>query len=255
VKTISIAILSAWFLTVLAAACASPAPPQPVNVTVQPAPVTVGPATTVIVQVPSAAAPAPTAASPVDAGAEGGRRRYGAAAVPGIGQPVTILDPTGSFAASVTDAGALVTTATLTGTVTVGSITGTVDAGATINAVAAGVQACTPTQFYAANAGVLVDAGSHYFYSGSCFNRGATAQYVQLQVTSTGPLPDAGPACLQWYIPASNSEIFLDPRSPGGVNMTQCAGLAPGAISFDVSGSTQFYVPDAGNVDCNFCWL
>lgn len=105
---------------------------------------------------------------------------------------------------------------------------------------------CTPVQVYGiVGAGVVKDAGG-LFYSAGCYNRGSTLQYLQLQAGISTPLQDAGPAVAQWPIPAGGTTL-IDHQAPSGVDF-------PSGIAFDVSATTQFYTPDAGNVDCFFCY-
>jgi hypothetical protein len=179
----------------------------------------------------------------------------GAGLSPGQAGPVTIYDPSGAYQATVNDAGQLSTTATLTGTVTVGTV-GQGAPNTSANAWPVTEPSCNPVQQFGTQAYVQYDAGSHYLCSAYCYNSGTTTQYFQVQGTSTGPLVDAGPPILEFAIPASGGAVFKDPGAPGCVNLAGAspAPLAPGALSWDVSGASEWFIMDGGNkVNCNVC--
>ena len=178
----------------------------------------------------------------------------GAGISPGQAGPVTIYDPGGAYQATVNDAGQLATTATLTGTVTVGTV-GQGAPNTAVNAWPVTQPACNAVQQFGTQAYVQYDSGTHYFCSAYCYNSGTTNQYFQVNGTSTGPLVDAGPPVLEFVIPANQGAVFKDPGAPGCVSMAGSANsLAPGALSWDVSGASEWYVMDGGNkVNCNVC--
>ena len=102
--------------------------------------------------------------------------------------PVQTCDPGGVYCASVTDGGALVTTATLTGSITVGAISGTVDAGVNVNN----------------NPGVyLLDAGVNVLGPVQVFGTLDASVSVSNTVTVTGTVGTTIPATFatpsQWY--------------------------------------------------------
>lgn len=154
--------------------------------------------------------------------------------------PVQITDPTGTLPA-VVEAGTTGQSALL--------VQGTLGA-------AAGAQTCTPAQTFGVMSQVLADAGTHYFCSAYCFNGSAINQYFQVQSSSTGPLIDAGPPVAEFVIPPNQGAFFKDPAAPGCMNVGASANaLNAGALSFDVSGASKWFIQDGGgSVNCNVCY-
>ena len=106
---------------------------------------------------------------------------------------------------------------------------------------------CTPKAFYATQAGVVKDAGAAFFGGTFYNNTSANTQFVQIQAGTTQPLIDAGPAVLEYPIPAGG--IWgVDPVAPGGIYL-------PSGFAFDISATSQFYTQDGGAaISASFCY-